>query len=80
MGDRDEIPERGVLIGRKSVPAVSGKLTDDLSPWDGEIYARVAAGTPADIARAADAAEVAFPSGPVLRLPSIARSSCGPPT
>ena len=54
--------ERGLLIGGKSVPASSGQLADDVSPWDGEIYARVAAGTPMDITRAADAAEAAFPS------------------
>jgi vanillin dehydrogenase len=52
----------GILIGGSSVPASSGKLADDISPWDGEVYARVAAGTPADITRAADAAEAAFPS------------------
>jgi hypothetical protein len=40
---RGDVLERGVLIGGKSVPASSGKLADDLSPWDGEIYARVAA-------------------------------------
>src|SRR6202020_923050 len=54
--------ERGLLIGGKGVPASSGKLADDVSPWDGQVYARVAAGTPADITRAADAAEAAFPS------------------
>src|SRR6201981_1869796 len=59
---RGGVPERGLLIGGKSVPASSGRLADDISPWDGEIYARVAAGTPADITRAADAAEAAFPS------------------
>ena len=53
--------ERGLLIEGNSVPASSGKLTEDVSPWDGEIYARVAAGTPADITRAADAAQAAFP-------------------
>ena len=57
-----DILERGLLIGGKSVPASSGKLADDVSSWDGEIYARVAAGAPADINRAADAAEAAFPS------------------
>ena len=57
-----EVPERGLLIGGKSVPASSGQLTDDISPWDGGVYARVAAGTPMDITRAADAAEAAFPS------------------
>src|SRR5258708_15092633 len=57
-----DVLERGLLIGGKSVPASSGKLADDVSPWDGEIYARVAAGTPADITRAADAAQATFPS------------------
>ena len=56
-----DVFERGLLIGGNSVPASSGKLADDISPWDGQIYARVAAGTPADITRAADAAEAAFP-------------------
>jgi len=59
---RGDVLERGLLIGGKSVPASSGKLADDVCPWDGEIYARVAAGTPADITRAADAAQAAFPS------------------
>jgi vanillin dehydrogenase len=54
--------ERGLLIGGKSLPASSGKLADDVSPWDGQVYARVAAGTPADITRAADAAAAAFPT------------------
>ncbi|HLK76513.1 MAG TPA: aldehyde dehydrogenase family protein [Streptosporangiaceae bacterium] len=58
---RGDVPERGLLIGGKSVPASSGKLADDVCPWDGELYARVAAGTPADITRAADAAQAAFP-------------------
>ena len=53
--------ERGLLIGGNSVSASSGKLADDVSPWDGTIYARVAAGPPTDITRAADAAEAAFP-------------------
>ena len=57
-----DVLERGLLIGGNSVPASSGRLADDISPWDGEIYARVAAGTPEDITRAADAAEAAFPS------------------
>jgi vanillin dehydrogenase len=59
---RGDVLERGLLIGGKRVPASSGKLADDVCPWDGEIYARVAAGTPADITRAADAAQAAFPA------------------
>src|SRR6478672_7675748 len=63
MRKRTDVLERGLLIGGKSVPASSGKLADDISPWDGEIYARVAAGTPADITRAADAARAASADG-----------------
>jgi len=59
---RGDLVERGLLIGGTNVPASSGKLADDVSPWDGEIYARVAAGMPADITRAADAAQAAFPA------------------
>ena len=41
---RGGVLERGLLIGGKSVPASSGRLADDVCPWDGEIYARVAGG------------------------------------
>jgi acyl-CoA reductase-like NAD-dependent aldehyde dehydrogenase len=40
-----DVLERGLLIGGDSVPASSGKLAEDISPWSGEIYAQVAAGT-----------------------------------
>ena len=43
MRKRADVLERGLLIDGKSVPASSGKLANDVSPWDGEIYARVAA-------------------------------------
>ena len=56
-----DVLERGLLIGGDSVPSSSGNFADDISPWDGEVYARVAAGTAADVTRAADAAEAAFP-------------------
>jgi hypothetical protein len=36
---RGGVLERGLLIGGKSVAASSGKVADDVSPWDGEIYA-----------------------------------------
>src|SRR5690348_9752631 len=57
-----EAIERGLLIGGESVAASSGALADDVSPWDGEIYARVAAGKPEDITRAVDAVQAAFRS------------------
>jgi hypothetical protein len=60
-----DVLERGLLIGGRASPR-SGKLTDDASPWDGEIYARVGAGTPEDITRAADAAS--FVHGAVLSV------------
>ena len=41
-----DVIERGLLIGGENVPASSGSLVDDISPWDGEIYAHVAAGKP----------------------------------
>jgi len=76
---RREAPERGLLIGGKSVPATSGMFADDISPWDGEIYARVAAGTPVDIALAADAAQAAFPAwsqmGPFQRREIFLRAA-----
>jgi vanillin dehydrogenase len=59
---RGDVLERGLLIGGKSVPASTGRVADDVCLWDGEVYARVAAGTPADITRAADAAQATFPS------------------
>ena len=33
---RNDVVERGLLIDGKSVPASSGKLSDDVSPWDGD--------------------------------------------
>jgi acyl-CoA reductase-like NAD-dependent aldehyde dehydrogenase len=58
---RGDAIEHGLLIDGQSV-AASGGLADDVSPWDGQIYTRVAAGKPADVTRAVDAAESAFPS------------------
>jgi acyl-CoA reductase-like NAD-dependent aldehyde dehydrogenase len=56
-----DVPERGLLIGGDSVSASSGKLVEDVSPWDGRVYAHVAAGKSSDITRAVDAADAAFP-------------------
>lgn len=51
---------RGLLIGGKEVPAEGGRLADDISPWTGKVYARVAAASPADVNRAVEAASEAF--------------------
>ncbi len=53
---------RQLLIGGDSVPALEGRTTDDLNPYTGEVHAVVAAGTTADITRAVDAAQEAFPA------------------
>jgi len=61
-----DVIERGLLIGGESVVAHSGMAADDVSPWDGGVYARVSAGKPEDVTRAADAAEAAFPAWSAL--------------
>jgi Aldehyde dehydrogenase family len=53
---------RGLLIGGQEVAAAGGGVTADISPWTGEPYAQVAAGTPADVTAAIDAAQAAFPA------------------
>jgi acyl-CoA reductase-like NAD-dependent aldehyde dehydrogenase len=51
---------RGLIINGQEVPASSGRTTPDISPWTGNTYAEIAAGTVADVTRAVDAAEAAF--------------------
>jgi acyl-CoA reductase-like NAD-dependent aldehyde dehydrogenase len=51
---------RGLIINGQEVPASSGRTTPDISPWTGDTYAEIAAGTVADVTRAVDAAEAAF--------------------
>ncbi len=53
---------RGLLIGGQEVAAAGGSVTADISPWTGEPYAYVAAGTSADVTAAIDAAQAAFPA------------------
>ncbi len=53
---------RELLIGGKDVPAASGRTTDDLNPYTGEVYATLAAAGPEDVTRAVDAADAAFPA------------------
>ncbi|MGN6753085.1 MAG: aldehyde dehydrogenase family protein [Intrasporangium sp.] len=52
---------RQLIINGEHVPAASGRVADDISPWSGETYAQVAAAGAEDVARAVDAAEAAFP-------------------
>lgn len=53
---------RGLLIGGKEVPSSNKATTDDVSPWTGEVFAKVAAATPADVTAAVNAAATAFPA------------------
>ncbi|GGT80169.1 MULTISPECIES: aldehyde dehydrogenase family protein [Streptomyces] len=53
---------RELLIGGRNVPAASGRTAEDVDPFTGEVYARVAAAGPEDVARAVEAADEAFPA------------------
>lgn len=53
---------RGLLIDGKEVPSSSQATADDISPWTGAIFAKVAAATSADVTAAVDAAAKAFPA------------------
>jgi acyl-CoA reductase-like NAD-dependent aldehyde dehydrogenase len=57
---------RELFIGGEDVPALDGRTTQDLNPYTGEVYATVAAGGVADVRRAVDAAEAAFPAWAAL--------------
>ncbi|KUN29760.1 salicylaldehyde dehydrogenase [Streptomyces antibioticus] len=50
---------RDLFIAGKDVPAASGRTTDDINPFTGEVYATVAAAAPEDVRRAVDAAHAA---------------------
>ncbi|MEU6878731.1 aldehyde dehydrogenase family protein [Streptomyces sp. NPDC046712] len=57
---------RGLLIGGGEMPAASGRTTEDLDPYTGEVYATVAAAGPEDVTRAVEAAHAAFPAWAAL--------------
>jgi acyl-CoA reductase-like NAD-dependent aldehyde dehydrogenase len=57
---------RELFINGDYVPALDGRTTQDLNPYTGEVYATVAAGGAADVRRAVDAAEAAFPAWAAL--------------
>ncbi|MEV6603814.1 aldehyde dehydrogenase [Kutzneria sp. NPDC051319] len=54
--------KRDLVIGGEDVPALDGRTTEDLNPYTGEVHAIVAAAGPADVTRAVDAAQRAFPA------------------
>jgi acyl-CoA reductase-like NAD-dependent aldehyde dehydrogenase len=43
---------RDLLIGGKSVPASGGRVTRDVNPCTGGVFAEVAASSPADVTAA----------------------------
>ncbi|QUC59235.1 aldehyde dehydrogenase family protein [Streptomyces sp. A2-16] len=51
---------RDLFIAGRDVPAASGRTTDDINPFTGEVYATVAAAGHDDVLRAVDAAHAAF--------------------
>ena len=51
-----------MYIGGKWVDALSGEAYDDLNPYTGEVYTRLASGGKEDAKRAIDAAAAAFPT------------------
>ncbi|QFZ21730.1 aldehyde dehydrogenase family protein [Saccharothrix syringae] len=58
--------QRELHVGGREVPAQSGRTTDDVNPFTGEVHATVAAGGPEDITRAVEAADEAFPAWAAL--------------
>ncbi|MFC0432455.1 aldehyde dehydrogenase [Kutzneria buriramensis] len=54
--------KRDLVIGGEDVPALDGRTAEDLNPYTGEVYAVVAAAGAADVTRAVDAAQRAFPA------------------
>ncbi len=51
---------RGLLIGGKDVPALSGRTTEDINPYTGQAHATVAAAAPEDVTAAVDAASASL--------------------
>jgi acyl-CoA reductase-like NAD-dependent aldehyde dehydrogenase len=56
------IETRQLFIAGQDTPAEGGRTTEDLDPYTGEVFATVAAASPADVTRAVDAAAAAFPA------------------
>src|SRR5437763_7515781 len=59
---RARIPTAALIDG-KTVPAASGQTFDCISPIDGRVLGRVAAGDAADVDRAVRAARASFEAG-----------------
>jgi aldehyde dehydrogenase (NAD+) len=68
------LPQTGLWIDGRWIPAQSGKTFETLNPATEEILARIAEGDEADIDKAARAARKAFDSGPWPRLKARERA------
>lgn len=68
-----EIPERGHVIDGRMVPSQDGALHDVISPVDGSVLTRIAAGSGPDMDRAVASARAAFEDGRWSRRTPAAR-------
>ena len=70
---QETIVTRDNLIDGRWQPASDGRTLDVVSPSDGQVFARIARGTAADIDAAVKAARRAFEEGPWARTPAVER-------
>jgi len=57
------VADRGHFINGRSVAAQDGKTLEVLSPIDGQVFTRIASGSPDDVEQAVAAARIAFEDG-----------------
>jgi aldehyde dehydrogenase (NAD+) len=69
----ESIVSRDNLIDGRWQPASDGRTVDVASPSDGQVFARIARGTAADIDAAVKAARKAFEEGPWSRMTAVER-------
>jgi aldehyde dehydrogenase (NAD+) len=69
----ETIVNRDNLIDGRWQPASDGRTLDVVSPSDGQVFARIARGTAADIDAAVKAARKAFEEGPWSRMTAVER-------
>ena len=69
----ETIVNRDNLIDGRWQPASDGRTLDVVSPSDGQVFARIARGTAADIDAAVNAARKAFEEGPWSRMTAVER-------
>jgi aldehyde dehydrogenase (NAD+) len=69
----EEVVTRENLINGRWQPASGGQTLDVISPNDGQVFARIARGTAADVDAAVKAARQAFEEGPWARMTAVER-------